>query len=64
MVEQATDGIETGLDPFTTGKAYSIAEAARLARTTAQTVRRWLLGYESPSHRLPPAFGGRTTLAR
>jgi uncharacterized protein (DUF433 family) len=46
-------------DPFRTGKAYTSAEAARLAGTTAATVRRWLLGYDAPGHHMEPVFGGR-----
>jgi uncharacterized protein (DUF433 family) len=45
------------LDPFRTGKAYSIRQAARLARTTPATVRRWLMGYEAPGHQMNPVFG-------
>jgi uncharacterized protein (DUF433 family) len=44
-------------DPFRTGEAYSVAEAARLAKTTPQTVRRWLLGYDRPGHHMEPVFG-------
>jgi uncharacterized protein (DUF433 family) len=46
-------------DPFRTGKAYSVTEAARLAKTTPQTVRRWLLGYHVPGHHMEPVFGRR-----
>jgi uncharacterized protein (DUF433 family) len=46
-------------DPFRTGKAYTVAQAARLARTTPQTVRRWLLGYDVPGHHMDPVFGSR-----
>lgn len=43
-------------DPFRVGKTYSVGEAARLAHTTAATVRRWILGYEAPGHRMLPVF--------
>jgi uncharacterized protein (DUF433 family) len=39
------------------GKAYTVAQAARLAETTPQTVRRWLYGYEALGHRMEPVFG-------
>jgi uncharacterized protein (DUF433 family) len=44
-------------DPFRVGKAYSISEAAKLADTSAATVRRWLMGYEAPGHHMVPVFG-------
>ena len=43
-----------------TGKAYSIAQAARLAETSPATVRRWLFGYDAPGHRMSPVFGARS----
>lgn len=46
-------------DPFRTGKAYSVREAARLAKAPAATVRRWLLGYDVPGHHMEPVFGGK-----
>jgi uncharacterized protein (DUF433 family) len=46
-------------DPFRTGKAYTVSEAAKLAKTTPATVRRWLLGYDAPGHHMEPVFGGR-----
>lgn len=45
------------LDPVRVGKAYSTAEAARLAKTTPQTLRRWMLGYDAPGHHMDPVFG-------
>jgi uncharacterized protein (DUF433 family) len=48
-------------DLFRTGKAYTITEAARLAGTNYQNVRRWLLGYEAPGHRKEPVFGEKPT---
>ncbi len=39
------------------GKRYSISEAARLAGTSPQNARRWLLGYDAPGHRMLPVFG-------
>ncbi|MPZ49681.1 MAG: DUF433 domain-containing protein [Dehalococcoidia bacterium] len=44
-------------DPFRTGKAYSISEAARLAGTTSATVRRWIAGYDAIGHHMEPVFG-------
>lgn len=35
---------ERRLDPFLTGRTYTVAEAARLAPTSSQTVWRWLRG--------------------
>ena len=52
----------TASDKFRTGKAYSIHQAAQLARTTPATVRRWLLGYEAPGHRMAPVFGEKRRL--
>lgn len=40
-----------------TGSAYTFAQAAHLAGTTPQNVRRWLFGYEAPGHRMDPVFG-------
>jgi len=45
--------------PIGSGKAYSVAQAARLARTSPATVRNWLLGYEAPGHKMKPVFGPR-----
>ncbi len=42
------------------GKTYTLAQAARLASTTPQNVRRWLYGYEAPGHRMEPVFGSPT----
>ena len=39
------------------GKAYTIPQAARLARTSAPTVRNWLRGYAGQGHRMEPVFG-------
>lgn len=47
------------IDLFRRGKAYSVAQAGRLARTSAPNVRRWLLGYEAPGHRMEPVFGSK-----
>lgn len=44
-------------DPFLLGKAYTTVQAAKLAGTTASTVRRWLLGYEQPGHQMAPVLG-------
>lgn len=37
--------------------AYTIAQAARLARMPSVTVRRWILGYEYADRRMKPVFG-------
>lgn len=47
------------IDAFRTGKAYTISEAAKLAHTSYQNARRWLVGYEVPGHRMKPVFGDR-----
>ena len=63
MYEDLTHQNQPTLDPFRTGKAYSAAQAARLAGTTPATARRWLLGYEAPGHQMAPVFGvGRATI--
>ena len=51
------------IDRFRTGKAYTVAEAAKLAKTTPATVRRWLQGYEAVGHRMTPVFGERVRAA-
>jgi uncharacterized protein (DUF433 family) len=38
---------------------YTISQAAKLGRTTPQTVRRWLYGVEQPGHSMRPVFGER-----
>src|SRR3712207_2622998 len=48
----------SGMDRFRLGKAYSVGQSAELARTTPATVRRWLMGYSVPGHRMLPVFGG------
>ena len=59
MIDRVEDNKDFRLDAFRTGKAYTVAQAARLAGTTPTTVRRWLVGYEAPGHRMEPVFGGR-----
>lgn len=49
--------VTTEISPMRIGKTYSLAQAARLAGTTPQNVRRWLYGYEAPGHRMEPVFG-------
>jgi len=46
-------------DPFRTGKAYTVGEAARLALTSPQNVRRWMVGYNAPGHKMEPVFGNK-----
>lgn len=38
---------------------YTLAEAARLAGTSPQNVRRWLFGDETAGHRMAPVLGAR-----
>src|SRR5579883_141115 len=45
------------IDELLIGKAYTVAEAARLARTSPQNVRRWLHGYSAPGHQMEPVLG-------
>jgi uncharacterized protein (DUF433 family) len=45
------------IDPFRTGKAYTAAQAAGFADTSAATVRRWIAGYEHEGRRMEPVFG-------
>jgi uncharacterized protein (DUF433 family) len=44
-------------DTFRTGKAYTVAQVARLARTSPQNVSRWLRGYSATGHQMAPVFG-------
>jgi uncharacterized protein (DUF433 family) len=44
-------------DHFRTGKAYTIAQAAALARVNHQTVRYWVYGSAAPQDRREPVFG-------
>ena len=46
-------------DPFRTGKAYTVEQAAAITATSPANVRRWLTGYEAPGHRMDPVLGGR-----
>lgn len=48
-----------GTESARLSKTYSIAQAARLAGTNPQSVRRWLFGYEAPGHRMRPVFARR-----
>ena len=41
---------------YLTGKAYTVGEAARYAKTSAATVRRWIAGYETVGHAMDPVF--------
>jgi uncharacterized protein (DUF433 family) len=47
------------IDTFRTGKAYTVAQAGRLAGTSPQNVARWLRGYAAPGHQMAPVFGER-----
>ena len=48
------------LDLFRTGKAYTVTEASRLAKTSPANVRRWLLGYQHTAGSMAPVFGKKT----
>ena len=41
---------------YLTGKAYTVPEAARYAKTSAATVRRWIAGYDAVGHAMAPVF--------
>ena len=60
---QASGGVKTTtvgyIDRFRSGKAYTVAQAARLAETSPATVRRWLKGYDAPRHHMEPVFGAK-----
>ena len=47
-----------GREAYQLGKAYTPAEAAKLAGTSAATVRTWLRGCEPPRHRKGPGPDG------
>lgn len=49
--------MDSTISRMRTGKTYSLSQAARLAGTTPQNVRRWLYGYEATGHRMEPMFG-------
>jgi uncharacterized protein (DUF433 family) len=49
------------IDSVRSGKAYTVAQAARLADTSPATVRRWLRGYHAPHHHMDPVFGAKDT---
>jgi uncharacterized protein (DUF433 family) len=57
-------GRPVAIDKFRTGKAYTVAQAARLTGTTPATVRRWLKGYDVPGHHMAPVFGPESKDAR
>lgn len=44
-------------DRFRIGKAYTIAQAARLARVSQNTVRNWLYGSQTRDYEMEPVFG-------
>jgi uncharacterized protein (DUF433 family) len=62
MADQKARG--EALDPYRTGRAYTITEAARLADTSYQNVRRWVKGYSRPGHHMEPVFGDKSFLER
>jgi uncharacterized protein (DUF433 family) len=47
------------LEAFRSGEAYTLAEAARLAKMSPQNVRRWMHGYQPPGHPVEPVFNGK-----
>lgn len=46
------------IDPAQTPR-YTVAQAARLAQTSPQNLRRWLFGYQAPGHQMIPVLGTR-----
>src|SRR5689334_20946893 len=44
-------------DLIRTGKSYTVAQAARLARTSPQNVRNWLVGRSTPGHEIASVLG-------
>jgi uncharacterized protein (DUF433 family) len=48
------------IDRFRVGKAYTLAQAAALAETSPQNVRRWIYGYSAPGHKMQPVFGDKS----
>lgn len=44
-------------DPFRIGKAYTAAQAGRLAGVTPGTIRNWMLGYRHADYELYPVLG-------
>lgn len=46
------------------GKAYTVREAAKLAKTSPATVGRWLKGYDAPGRHMEPVFGEREKPAK
>ncbi len=45
------------IDPIRTGKAYTVTQAARLAKTSPQNIRNWLVGRGSPGYEIAPVLG-------
>lgn len=47
------------IEPFRTGKAYTVAQSARLAGTSPQNIRNWLIGRGQPEPRyeIAPVLG-------
>lgn len=50
-------GSDNGHNGWRTDPLYTIAEAARLAKVSSVTVRRWLFGYQTADRQVPPIFG-------
>lgn len=49
--------LSTPTEGWRINPAYTFTQAARLAGTSSQTVKRWLFGYDQPGHRMMPVFG-------
>ena len=45
------------IEPFRTGKVYSVSQAGRLAKTSPQNIRNWLVGRTSPGYEMTPVLG-------
>lgn len=45
------------IDRWRIRAAYTVSQAARLAKTSPANVRRWLYGYQAPGHQMKPVFG-------
>lgn len=46
-------------DRFRIGKAYTVREAAKLAKVSQNTVRNWLYGSEAGDYEMEPVFGAK-----
>jgi uncharacterized protein (DUF433 family) len=44
------------IDPIRTGKSYTVSQAGRLAHTSPQNIRNWLVGRDSPGFEIAPVL--------